>query len=139
MKSRLWLVSLIFAAHTVCLGQVKIDNPRNLPVPKEKVETLLATVQRVVSEEFDIRQKSSQRFPLTLVMGAEDERYDADDERKIYTIYLASWDETKFTAAATALAVYRLVIPQDRRKRMVTEALRRSDSLSPVHVHELRR
>jgi hypothetical protein len=75
-------------------------------------------------------------YPLTLVLGDDvEERFSADDEHNLYTIYLKAWSESRFTAVTTLIAVRRLAFPAQ--KRMVTEILKRARSILPVGVEQL--
>jgi Mn-containing catalase len=58
----------------------------------------------------------------------KDEHWTEDEEGHDFTLYLNDWNEARFTVAAMRLALQRL-ITRDRRKRLMKEILRRSDSL----------
>ncbi len=124
---------------TACpvLAQVQIQNPKHLPVPEYKAQVIFSTACRVVAEEFHVPQ-SQLAFPVVLFLGEKSQRYTADEGTGTYAVYLRQWDPVQFADSAMRLAVQRLVPPQ-RRNRMLTAILYRSNEIAPVSVEEIRK
>lgn len=115
---------------TVALAQVTIQS-NGTSVPEEKVNVLYQTTFRVVAQELHVRDVDDLRFPVTLVLGDANERVVGDEVLKVYTIYMERWDEAKFALAASRIAVQHLV-SEERKRKIVSEILRRSTQIAPV-------
>ena len=131
------ILFLFLLAACPALAQIRIENPKRLPVPEEKAQVIFSTACRVVAEEFHVPH-SQLEFPLVLVLGEENQRYTADEGTGTYTVYLRQWDPVQFADSAMRLAVQRLVPPQ-RRNRMLTAILYRSREIAPISVEEVRK
>jgi hypothetical protein len=133
--ARLAAFALILSA---CVGwaQVKIQS-NGVDVPADKVNVLYNTTFHVVAEEFHLRDNADLRFPVTLVLGDSNERVLGDEVSKTYVIYMERWNEAKFALAASRIAVQHLV-SEERKNRMVSEIVRRSDQVAPVSLQALR-
>ncbi len=125
------------AAGPYSQAQLVIENPGHLQVPEQKASLLLNTACRVVAEKFRISNPADHLLSLKLVLGSKDEHYTADADKDAYTLFLESWDESKFTIAVTNLAIQRLVI-HDRLPSIVAEVLQRTAQVAPVSVNHLR-
>ena len=129
-------LAITIAISSSSLAQLTIQNPAHLEVPEQKAKLLMSTACRVIAENFRIGNHASD-FSLTLVLGAGDEHYSADQDKDAYTLFLQRWDESKFTVAMTNLAIQRLVV-HDRLPAIVSEVQRRSARVAPVAVEQLR-
>jgi hypothetical protein len=118
------------------LAQLTIANPKHLDVPQERAKVLLTETCRVVAKEFHVRNFSDIEYPLTLVLGEQDEGYGIDKQGKI-TLYLRQWSEMKFVVWATRVAIQSLV-NREREDRLAKEILRRTDRTLPVSKNALR-
>src|SRR5512142_2487572 len=91
--------ALVLTTALPSFAQLTIENSKNVDVPKQKAEVIYRLTCRIVADELRGMQETSSQFPLTLVMGADDERYTADDKKHIYKIYLKHWDEQLFASS----------------------------------------
>lgn len=115
-------------------GQLTIVNPQKVEVPEQTATVLLRISCKVAAEQFHVAGEAE--FPLTLVLGdANEEHFTADDSKRAYNVYLKKWNETRFTSAATLIAVRRLALPVQQ--KMVTEVLKRTHAIAPVAVQQL--
>lgn len=114
----------------IAQAQVVIRNPQNLDVPQGKVNVIYTTTLRVLSETFDVGE-ISELYPVTLTLGADDERYVEDEDNKVDAVYLKAWDEKKFAISVMRLALEHLV-NRECRNALVSEILTRSDVIAPV-------
>jgi len=112
-----------------------IVNSHQVNIPGERARVLLLTTCRVVAEDFH-RKPEDVDLRMTLVLGEREERY-AIDETGRMTLYLESWNETKFVDGVITGALQRLT-PLRTRKQMLAEILRRTDKVAPVAVNRLR-
>ncbi len=134
-----WIAAALFLVVLSALpsrAQLTIENPKHLDYPKDKAEVLYRTACRVVAEEFRVAEPSTYTFPLTLVLGTEDERYTANDEKHTYVVYLRDWDEQRFASSTMMLAIHRL-LPRERQQHMLAQIIKRAKSVVPVSVNEL--
>jgi hypothetical protein len=113
-----------------------IANPKHIDVPQERAKVLLIETCHVVAKEFHVRNSSDIEYPLTLVLGEQDEGYGIDKQGKII-LYLQQWSERKFVVWATRLAIQSLA-NHDREDRLAKEILRRADRTLPVSKNALR-
>ncbi len=56
-------------------AQVRIENPKKLPVKDEEVNLLYTMVCEQVAQDFHVRNYKNLEVPQTLVLGEEAERY----------------------------------------------------------------
>jgi hypothetical protein len=133
MRHLLWASVVLLLSSVGLHAQVSIVNPHHLSVPAGRPEAIYHTALRVVTENFKMDEDSGLGFPLTLVLGEENERYVEDEDRKIDAIYLATWNEKKFAISVMRLAMEHL-IDRDCRNQLVGEILSRSDAIAPVSV-----
>lgn len=131
------ILFLFLLAACPVVAQVKIENPKHLPVPEEKAQVIFSAACRVVAEQFHVPH-SHLAFPVVLVLGEQSQRYTADEETGTYTVYLRQWDPVQFADSAMRLAVQRLV-PRQLRNRMLTAILDRSREIAPISVEEVRK
>jgi hypothetical protein len=118
-------------------GPVTIRNPKHRVVSEQEVNTLFHATCSVVARDFHLQDSNALDFPLTLVLGEHDEHYTADEDKRIYVIYLDNWNAGKFATSAMRLAVWRMV-PRKRRDEMVHEILRWANTVDPVPLKSLR-
>jgi len=76
-------------------AQASIVNAKHGAVPAGRPEAIYHSALHVVAEHFGGRGDDLS-FPVTLFLGEENERYVADEDRKLDAIYLADWNENKF-------------------------------------------
>jgi len=131
------LVLLLLFAARFCQAQVTIRNPQSLPVPEAKAEALLHLGCQAVAEEFHVKNTKQLAFPLTLVLGGDEEHYSANEDKGEYTVYLKRWDEAKFASSVLRLAIWRMM-PRRRRNQLVEEMLERATRTTPVDTGTLR-
>ena len=112
-----------------------IVNSHQVDVPGERARILLLTTCRVVAEDFH-RKPEEVDLKMTLVLGEREERY-AIDETGRMTLYLESWNESKFVDGVITGAMQRLT-PLRARKQMLVEILHRTDKVAPVSANRLR-
>src|ERR1700687_5490964 len=79
------IVALLFCAGCLALlggsatfAQITVKNPRHLPLPDYKLQTLYRIACQQVAEEFHISDPAKLDFPLTVVLG-EPSHYTSDD------------------------------------------------------------
>ncbi|HEY7095367.1 MAG TPA: hypothetical protein VH437_01475 [Terriglobales bacterium] len=117
-------------------AQVRIQS-NGVNVPEEKVTALYNATFHVVAQEFHLQDSSDLRFPVTLVLGEQNERVLGDEVGKVYVIYMNDWNEAKFALAASRIALQHLV-SEERKNRMVSDIVRRADRITPVSAQALR-
>jgi len=133
-----YLAAFLLLACSSILAQVTVVNPKHLDFPRDKVDVIFHMACKIVDEDFQIHhgtQKSE--FPVTLVLGAPDEGYTEDEDHPLYTINLDHWNEVRFTMAMIGVAIQHMVVPQNRRDKLVLEVLRRSNQIVTVPVTTL--
>jgi hypothetical protein len=119
-------------------AQVSIVNPKHVTVPGGRVEAIYHSALQVVAANFDEENKDILRFPVTLFLGEEDERYVADEDQQLDAVYLAGWNENKFTVSVMRLAMEHL-LDHECRNQLLGEILSRADAISPVAIQPKRR
>jgi hypothetical protein len=124
---------VMLAAACMSPAQLKVENRDNLVVPSQRVEIIYATACRVVREEFHLKHAELREFPLTLVLGSPEDRYEDDHDAGIYRIHLKVWDEKKFAVGVMRLAIEGMVDMQ-RRDHLVWQILTRADAIMPVNA-----
>ena len=112
-----------------------IVNSRQTDVPIERARVLLMTACRIVAEEFHKRPEDLD-LRMKLILGDPHERVSVDENGGM-TLYLESWNETKFVDGIITGAM-QLLMPLDTRKHVFTEILRRTDKIAPVQANQLR-
>lgn len=134
---RLRQALLVLLVGTGCAAaQVRIVNPQHLSVPEERVNLLYRMSRDVVAHEFQLKDARRMDFPLTLVLGEQNEQLQLDEDHQVYSVLLDKWDESKFVTSVMRLAVWR-VVPRQRRNELVLEILKRAREVGPVRVEEL--
>ena len=128
--------ALILGSSCFCAAQLTVKNPDHLYFPEDRAQVIFNTACSVVATRLRAPKGSTINFPLVVVMGDKNERYTANLESRIFTIYMDHWDETQFAASSMGLAI-QLLIPQDQRVKIVREILRRSDRVLPVPLNAL--
>ena len=118
-------------------AQVSVVNEKQLTVPPGRPEVIYHSALQVMQDKF-AEGDVELRFPVTVVLGEEHERYTADENRRLDTIYLESWNENKFAVAVMRLALEHL-LDTECRNQLLGEILRRSDAISPVAARPTRR
>lgn len=113
-------------------AQLHIENQKGLPVPDARAQVIFRVACRTVGEEFHLKQHEL-TFPLTLIVGSPEDRYEDDHDAGIYRVYLKTWDERKFAVGVMRLAVVRM-IGREQRDRLVWRILTRADAIAPVSV-----
>ena len=105
-------------------------------MPEQKGRRLLETACRTVAEEFhaDVRVA---RFPLTLVIGAENDAYSRNTFTGVTTLYLKEWSELKFTATVMVIAITNVSSDTEHYKYLLTRIFDRARKAAPVSVSEL--
>jgi hypothetical protein len=86
MRKRLLLLSAFACCSVLSSSQVVIRNPQNLDVQPVKVNVIYQMTLRVLSETFDV-DEISELYPVTLTLGAQEERYVEDEDNKVDAIY----------------------------------------------------
>jgi hypothetical protein len=131
MSRNLLFLVLAFASCSATMhAQVVINNPQNLDLPRGKANVIYQMTLRVLKENFDVGEISG-LYPVTLTLGAEEERYVEDEDNKVDAIFLKKWDEKKFAISVMRLALEHLV-DRSCRNEMVSEILTRSDVIVPA-------
>ena|ERR1700675_1253912 len=120
----------LFATPLTARAQVTILK-NGTKVDENKVNLLFNTACRVVADEFHMTNPSSPLFRVTLVLGDSNERVIGDELNRTYFIYMDHWNEVLFATSASRLALQHLV-SQERKARMVTEILRRTNRIEPI-------
>ena len=118
-------------------AQITIENPKNLPIKGEEVSLLYMMVCQQVAENFHVPNSQDIQFPLTVVLGAERERYVIDHITNAGTIYLERWDELHFASAAVMIAFHH-VLSNERANVIVIRALKRFSKVAPETVQAAR-
>lgn len=118
-------------------AQVTILNPHHVFVPQDRVNLLFRMSRDVISREFQLKDQRRMDFPLTLVLGEQNERLSLDEDHQVYEVLLNNWDESKFVTSVMRLAVWR-VVPRERRNQLVLEILQRARTVGTVSVGSLR-
>jgi hypothetical protein len=144
-RNNMWrpiLLTMVLLAFIDCGlargAQVKIVNPKNLPVDEERVNLLYPMACQEVAESLRVRDAKMLEYPLTLVLGEQVERYTIDHTTGEGTIYLQQWDETSFASSAVMLAVHHVLTDQQFRM-VVMKTLKRFRNTVPVTVAEARK
>ena len=112
-----------------------IVNSRQVDIPGERARVLLLTTCRVVAEDFN-RKPEEVDLKMTLILGEREERYAIDANGRM-TLYLETWNESKFVDGVITGVLQRLT-PLRTRKQMLSEILRRTDKIAPVGANHLR-
>jgi len=128
---------VMLAAACISQAQLKVENRDHLVVPSERPQIIYATACRVVREEFHLKDAELRDFPLTLVVGSTEDRYEDDHDAGIYRIYLRVWDEKKFAVGVMRLAIEGMINTQ-RRDHLVWEILTRANAIMPVNAADAR-
>lgn len=122
----------------VCLrAQLTIENPRHLDVPVAQAQTLFLNINRALESEFQSRGLLENKFRVRLVLGEPVERFAIDDALGNASVYLERWDEGKFAVSTTRLAMQHL-LPPDKLKKVLEEAVRRTRQEAPISAAQLR-
>jgi len=133
MNNHAWNLFLFLLLCGAALhAQVSIVNPEHVAVPAGRPEALYHSALQVIAETFG-RDNDSLRFPVTLYLGEDDERYVADEDQKLDAVYLAGWNENKFTVSVMRLAMEHFMDHQCRNE-LLGEIVSRADAVSPVAV-----
>jgi hypothetical protein len=128
---------IMLAAACISQAQLKVENRDHLVVPSQRPQIIYATACRVVREEFHLKHAELRDFPLTLVLGSPDDRYEDDHDAGVSRIYLKVWDEKKFAVGVMRLAIEGMVNTQ-RRDHLVWEILTRANAIMPVNGSDSR-
>jgi len=115
-------------------AQVLIVNAKHLAVPAGRPEAIYRSALDVVDETFG--RDSSANFPVTLVLGEENEQYVADADHNLNAIYLAGWNENKFAVSMIHLAMEHL-IDTECRNNLLGEIIVKSNAISPVSLPQI--
>jgi hypothetical protein len=118
-------------------AQLRVENRYHMGFSDERAQIIFKTACRVVGEEFKLKRTALPEFPLTLVLGSSEDRYQDNHDAGIYRIELKSWDEKKFAVGVMRLAIERMV-SREQRDRLVRQILTRSNAISPLRVWEER-
>lgn len=129
-------VLILLGINSAVHAQLSIVNPKHLEIPTDRANVILNTACLVVAEEFHQRA-SDLRFQTVLILGDKEERYQVDEQKGIFTLYLRQWDERKFATLAMRFCVQRLAT-SSRTDNLVKEILRRTERIAPVSVDALR-
>jgi hypothetical protein len=115
--------------------QIRIENPNHDRVREEEVATLYRIACQQVAKASHIQNYKQLEYPLTLVLGAAQERYVIDRATGSGTIYLLNWDETHFTSAAVRIALYHVTWFES----VVAQTLQRFRNSHPISISDLRK
>ncbi len=115
--------------------QIRIENPNHDRVREEQVATLYRIACQQVAKASHIQNYKQLEYPLTLVLGAAQERYAIDRTTGSATIYLLNWDETHFASAAVRIALYH--VPWF--EFVVAQTLQSFRNLHSISISELRK
>jgi hypothetical protein len=115
---------------------VTIENPKNLTIKEEEVTLLYTMVCQQVADNFQVRDYKKLEYPLTVVLGEEQEGYSVDHAKGTATIHLQKWDEARFASTAAMIAVDHL-LSNDQFHEVVMKSLKRFWSTNPVTVGEV--
>jgi hypothetical protein len=115
-------------------AQVSIVNTKHETVPAGRPEAIYRSALNVVDDTFG--RDSSADFPVTLVLGEENEHYVADADHNVNAIYLAGWNENKFAVSMIHLAMEHL-IDTECRNNLLGEIIVKSNAISPVSLPQI--
>jgi hypothetical protein len=115
--------------------QIRIENPNHDRVREEEVATLYRIACQQVAKASHIQNYKQLEYPLTLVLGAAQERYVIDRATGSGTIYLLNWDETHFISAAVRIALYHVTWFES----VVAQTLQRFRNSHPISISDLRK
>jgi hypothetical protein len=124
---------IMLAAACISQAQLSVENKDHLVVPSQRPQIIYATACRVVREEFHLKHAELRDFPLSLVLGSREDRYEDDHDAGMYHIYLTVWDEKKFAVGVIRLAIESMVNKQ-RRDRLIWEILTRANAIMPLNA-----
>jgi hypothetical protein len=128
-------IPLLLMLVTACAShaQLQVENPDHLAFPAERAQVIFKTACRVMGEKLHLKRAALLEFPLTLVLGSSEDRYEDDHDAGIYRLELRSWDEKKFAVGVMRLAIQRMVC-REQRDRLVWQILTRSNAISPLNL-----
>jgi hypothetical protein len=129
-RAMLLSATLLTCATLSLCAQVTIVK-NGVAVPEEDVHLLFRTSCRVMTEEFHLDNACGVDFPVTLVLGDQNERVSGDELKQEYFIYMNQWTEAQFATSASRLILQHMV-SRDRKTRIVAEILRRMNRMAPV-------
>jgi hypothetical protein len=129
-RAMLHMATLFTCATLSLRAQVTILN-NGVAVPEKDVNLLFRTSCRVMTEEFHLDSACGVDFPVTLVLGDQNERVSGDELKQEYFIYMNQWNEAQFATSASRLILQHMV-SRDRKTRIVAEILRRVNRMAPV-------
>jgi hypothetical protein len=138
MRWRIYLSVVLVMASCAARAQetqIRIENPNHDRVREEEVATLYRIACQEVAQASHIQNYKQLEYPLTLVLGAAQERYAIDRTTGSATIYLVNWDETHFTSAAVRIALFH--VPWF--ELVVAQTLARFRNSHPISISELRK
>lgn len=139
MRPRLAIFVLLVVVAVPCAAQVTVRNPQNLPVSKQEAEVLLRVTCDTVAREFRVSDPRDLSLPVTLVLGEQSGDYSrSDDVAREYTIYMTSWDRTRFASSTLRLVLLR-VLNSKQHRQMMEEIMGRADHILPVRAQALRK
>jgi hypothetical protein len=127
------ILLFLLTTFTLCRAQVAIENQGLLPVPTARAQAIFGVACRAVAEEFHLKHAHQITFPLTLVLGSPEDRYEDDHDAGVYRLYLKTWDDKKFAVGVMRLALQNMINRQQR-DRLVWQILTRADAISPVSL-----
>jgi hypothetical protein len=134
---KLSILFLLVIGACSCRAQLQVENGDHVGFPDQRAQIIFNTACRVVGEEFHLKRAALPAFPLTLVLGSSEDRYQDNHDAGIYRIELKSWDEKKFAVGVMRLAIERMV-GREQRDRLLRQILTRSNAISPLSVWEER-
>jgi hypothetical protein len=96
-RAMLLSATLLTCATLSLCAQVTIVK-NGVAVPEEDVHLLFRTSCRVMTEEFHLDNACGVDFPVTPVLGDQNERVSGDELKQEYFIYMNQWNEAWFIA-----------------------------------------
>ena len=118
-------------------AQVTIESPKNLSVEDWQVKLLYTLICQDVADTLHVQDFTKLEYPLTLVLGKR-ERYLIDHRTGAATIYLETWDEAHFAAAAAMLALHH-VLSDEQFRAVVMKSLKRYSNTRLVTIAEAKK
>src|SRR5215468_271249 len=135
MKIPFVVITLVFLAGTLVVAQITVENPQKLEWPEQRAQMLHRIIAGVVDEELHLRRNKAQ-LPVTLVLGEQEQRIVADEDRGIFKIYLKHWDEPSFAISDLQVQL-QLGMVRKHWQPMVSEVVRRFQQVAPVSADDL--
>jgi len=135
MKFQFVAFTLVLLTGKLLAAQITGENPQKLEWPEQRAQMLHRIICGVVGKDLHLRGKNAQ-FPVTLVLGEQQQRIVADEDKGIFKIYLKQWDEPSFAVSDLQVVLQRGMV-RKYWQPMVSEVVRRFQQVAPVSADDL--